>query len=121
MVNPVIPALIGLGGGAVIGYIVARAGGYEDIRPIISLSRYSVPIGQTYSMYLQRFPPNTQLVAPRNLAIPGSDMVNLGTTDANGHLQLDGLVAQGPAGTYAMIGWDAPSGKYCAVVTLIVT
>lgn len=121
MVNPIIPALIGLGGGAVIGYLVAGAGNYEAMRPIITLSRYSVPIGQTYSMYLQRFPPNTQLVAPRNLAVPGSDMVNLGTTDTNGHLQLDGLVAQGPAGNYAIIGWDAPSGSYCAVVTFITT
>ena len=119
MVNPVIPAIIGLGGGAVIGYIVARAGGYEDMRPIISLSRYSVPIGQTYNIYLQRFPPNTQLVSPQQLA--PQVIVNLGTTDANGKLELDGLVAQGPAGTYAIIGWDAPSGKYCAVVTFITT
>lgn len=117
MVNPVIPVMIGLGGGVAIGYIAASAMGAK--LPQIILSRYQVPVGQTYDLTCINFPPNAQLVAPQSLA--PSAIVNLGTTDSNGTLILRGNVAQGPAGTYYIIGWNATDGKYCAVTTLFVT
>ena len=119
MVSPVIPAVIGLGGGAVIGYVVANAMGV-GILPQILLSRYQVPVGQTYDLTCINFPANAQLIAPRNLSVPGGDIVNLGTTDGNGTLILRGNVAQGPAGTYYLVAWNATDGKYCAVTTLFV-
>jgi hypothetical protein len=119
MVNPVIPAVIGLGGGVAIGYIVATTMGAGAKLPRIILSRYQVPVGQTYDLTCVNFPPNSQLVAPQSLYPP--TIVNLGTTDSNGTLTLRGNVAQGPAGTYYIIAWNATDGKYCSMVTLIVT
>jgi len=119
MVNPVIPAIIGLGGGVAIGYILASTMGAGAKLPRIDLSRYQVPAGQTYDMTLVNFPPNAQLVAPNSLYPP--TIVNLGNTDSNGTLILRGNVAIGPAGIYYLIAWNATDGKYCAVVTLFVT
>jgi hypothetical protein len=87
--------------------------------PRIDLSRYQVPVGETYDLICVNFPPNAQLVAPQSLYPPA--IVNLGTTDSNGTLVLRGNVARGPAGTYYIIAWNATDGKYCAVVTLFVT
>jgi len=119
MVNPAIPAIIGLGGGVAIGYIVATTMGAGAKLPSIGLSPYQVPIGQTYDMTLLNFPPNAQIVGAQSIYPPA--IVNLGTTDSNGTLILRGNVAQGPAGTYYLIAWNAIDGKYCAVVTLFVT
>jgi hypothetical protein len=117
MVNPLIPTAIGLAGGAAIGYVLASAMGAK--LPRIDLSRNTVPAGQTYDITCINFPPNAQLVAPQQLA--PQVIVNLGWTDGNGTLILRGNVAQGPAGVYAIIAWNATDGRYCGVVTLIVT
>lgn len=113
--NPVIPAVLGLGGGVAIGYMVASSGAKL---PKITLSKYQVPIGQTYTIVYENFPANTQLVAPQSLYPPA--IVNLGTTDAQGKLAV-AATAAGPAGNYYLIAWDALSGQYCAMVMLVVT
>lgn len=113
--------MLALGAGVAVGYVVGNVGGsYETIRPRIDLTPPSLPAGQLYTMTLTHFPPNTQLVAPVSLSSP-TEVVNVGTTDANGKLMLVGVTAQGPAGTYYLIIWDAPTGKYVAMYTLIVT
>jgi len=117
MVNPIIIGVAGLGAGALLGYAVATTMGTK--LPQIILSRYSVPIGQTYNITCLNFPPNVQLVAPRSLVPP--DIVNMGTTDSNGTLVLNGAVAQGPAGIFYIIVWNATNGMYTAMVTLTVT
>lgn len=117
MVEAVIPAIIGLGGGVVIGYIAASAMGPK--LPRIDLSRYQVPEGETYELVCVNFPPNAQLVAPQSLYPPA--IVNLGTTDNDGKLIIRGNVAYGPAGTYYLMAWNATDGRYCAMVTLFVT
>ena len=119
MVNPAVIGVIGLGAGAAIGYVAANAMGAGAKLPQILLSRYSVPIGQTYNITCLNFPPNAQLIAPRSLAPP--DIVNMGTTDSNGTLVLNGAVAQGPAGIFYIIVWNATDGRYAAMVTLTVT
>lgn len=115
--NIVLPLVAGAAVGAVVGYAVASATGAA--LPKIDLDRYSVPIGQNYTMTLRGFPPNKQIVAPQSLYPPST--VNLGVTDASGMLVVGPRPAVGPAGTYYLIAWDALTGKYCAVVTLIVT
>lgn len=124
MVNPVIPAVIGLGGGAAIGYFVGSTFGAKLPQIIISVSGQEIPgnqipIGTVYDMKFVNFPPNEQLIAPRDLSVPGGDIVNLGYTDKNGILILTGSVVQGPAGVYYIVAWNATDGKYCAVTTLI--
>jgi len=118
MVNPIIIGVAGLGAGALLGYAVASTMGATKL-PQILLSRYSVPIGQTYNITCLNFPANVQLVAPRSLVPP--DIVNMGTTDSNGTLVLNGAVAQGPAGIFYIIVWNATNGMYAAMVTLTVT
>jgi len=118
MVNPVIPAVIGLGGGVAIGYIVASAMGPS--LPLIKAFPSTVHAGEAYTLYFEKFPPNTQLVSPRNTFIPGGDLVNLGITGADGILTISNITAVG-AGNYYLVAFDAPTGKYCAVYTLIVT
>jgi hypothetical protein len=113
--NPVIPAVLGLGGGVAIGYIAASSG---TKLPKITLSSYQVTIGQTYTITYENFPANAQLVAPQSLYPPA--IVNLGTTDAQGKLAV-GSTAVGPAGNYYLIAWDAITGQHAAVVMLVVT
>ena len=115
--NPVIPAVIGLGAGVAIGYVVTTTMGAN--LPRIELSRYQVPIGQTYDLTCLNFPPNSQIVSPISLYPP--NFANLGTTDSQGTLRKTGLTAQGPVADYYMIAWNATDGKYCAIVTLKVT
>ena len=119
MVNPAIIGLAGLGAGAAIGYVVATTMGNGSSLPRIELSRYQVPIGQTYDLTCLNFPPNSQIVSPISLYPP--NFANLGTTDNQGTLKLTGLTAQGPAADYYLIAWNATDGKYCAVATLKVT
>jgi hypothetical protein len=109
--------IAGLGAGAAIGYVVASSMGAK--LPQVLLSRYSVPIGQTYNITCLNFPPNTQLVAPQSLVPPA--IVNMGTTDSNGTLVLNGAVAQGPAGIFYIIVWNATNGMYAAMTTLTIT
>ena len=118
MVKPIVSALLGLGGGVAIGYMVAITMGPG--LPLIKAYPSTVPTGTTYTLYFERFPPNTQLVSPRNASIPGGDLVNLGITGANGVLTISNIPAVG-AGTYYIVAFDAPTGKYCAMVTLFVT
>ena len=117
MVNPVIIGVAGLGAGAVLGYVAGSTMGAN--LPRIELSRYQVPIGQTYDITCLNFPPNSQIISPISLYPP--DIANIGTTDAQGKLKLTGIIAQGPAANYYIIAWNATDGKYCAVVTLTVT
>ena len=119
MVNSAIIGVAGLGVGAAIGYVAANAMGVGVKLPQIILSRYSVPAGQTYNITCRNFPPLVQLVAPRSLVPP--DIVNMGTTDSNGTLVLNGAVAQGPAGIFYIIVWNATNGMYAAMTTLTVT
>ena len=119
MVNPAIIGIIGLGAGAAIGYVVATTMGNASTLPRIELSRYQVPIGQTYDLTCLNFPANSQIISPISLYPP--NFANLGTTNAQGQLKLTGLTAQGPAANYYIIAWNALDGKYCAVVTLKVT
>lgn len=116
MPNIALPLIAGLGAGAAIGYVASNMMGNQ--RPIATMSAYSIPAGQNYILYLQNFPPNVQLGSPQSLN--PLTVVNLGTTDANGKLQLT-APAQGPAGRYAIIVWDLQTGQYCAVVTFSVT
>lgn len=120
MVNPVVPALIGLGGGVAIGYIIRSTMGAGLGLPLIKAFPSTVPTGAKYTLYFEKFPPNTQLVSPRNASIPGGDLVNLGITGADGVLTISNITAVG-AGNYYIVAFDAPTGKYCAVYTLIVT
>lgn len=120
MVNPVVIGVIGLGAGAALGYVAASTLGTGTKLPRIVLSRYSVPIGQTYNITCLNFPANAQLIAPRSL-IPPEDIVNMGTTDSNGTLALNGNIARGPAGIYYIIVWNATNGMYTAMAKLTVT
>lgn len=116
--NPIIPAIAGLGGGLAIGYVMASSGTVNGKKPKITLSQNQVPAGQPYTITYENYPANTQLVAPQSLYPPA--IVNLGTTDSQGKLVV-GATATGPAANYYMIAWDALSGQYCAMVMLIVT
>ena len=116
MVNPAIIGVIGLGAGAAIGYVAASTMG--TALPKITLSKYQVPVGQTYTITCENFPPNTQLVAPQS--INPNVTVNMGITDGQGKLTLN-ATAQGPAGWYYIIVWNATDGKYCAMTTLNTT
>jgi len=117
MVKPVIIGIIGLGAGAALGYVAATTMGSNI--PRIELSKYQVPIGQTYDVTCLNFPANSQIISPISLYPP--NFANLGTTNAQGTLKITGLTAQGPAANYYIIAWNALNGKYCAVATLSVT
>jgi len=124
MVSPVIPALIGLGGGAAIGYIVGTIIGEKLPQIILQVSGQEIPknrmpIGTVYDFICLNFPPNSQLVAP--MALAPSEIGNLGVTDSNGTLVLRGIAVRGPVGIYYLIAWNAVDGKYCAMATLIAT
>ena len=126
MGNAAVPALIGLGGGFVIGYFVKDIIDPDGVLPQIVLTVGGVqvpgnqlPVGTVYDMICLRFPPNAQLVAPQTLAPPA--IVNLGITDGDGKLVVSGNTVQGPAATYYIIAWNATDGKYCAMTTLIAT
>lgn len=116
--------IVGAVGGLAVGFVASKAlggGDYATIRPKISLSPNTVPAGGTYSMVLENFPPNKQLIASRNASVAGGDLVNMGTTDSTGKLVLNGLTGYGPAGNYYFVVWDALTGQYCAMAMLVVT
>lgn len=109
--------MAGIGVGGVAGYLL---GGAMAKLPDIKTFPASPVVGTAYDIYFENFPPRTQLVSPRNTSVAGGDLVALGTTGADGILAIKGVTAVGPAGTYYLVAFDALTGKYCAVYTLIV-
>ena len=112
----VLPLIVGLGAGTAVGYVAGSMGG--GARPIITLSRYSIPVGSAYTVYFQNFPPNAQIVGIQ--ALNPLTIVNLGMADANGKLQLN-ATAQGHAGQYAIIAYSATPNGPVAMTTFNTT
>lgn len=118
-----LPLIAGIGAGTAIGYVVGGMGAKPAIKVFLAngIVPPVVPAGTLYDIYYEGFPPRTQLVSARNASVAGGDIVNLGTTGADGRLTIKGVTAVGPAGNYYLNAFDAPTGKYSAVYTLIVT
>lgn len=110
-------AIFGLG--AVSGYVIG--GMSAQPRPMIKSTPAQVKMGQQYTLYFVNFPPNTQLVSARNSTVVGGDLVNLGRTGPDGILTISNITAVGPVGAFYIYAFDAPTGQYCAVYTLIVS
>ena len=124
MVSSELAAVIGLGTGAVAGY-VARSVMGGGILPRIVLKYQGVevpenriPASTPYDMYCFNFPPNAQLVGP--ISLGPSQIANVGTTDALGNLTVPNVTSPNTPGVYYIIVWNALDGSYCAMTTLIV-
>lgn len=114
----ILPLVGGVGIGAVLGY-VAGGGNYDAIRPRIDAVPAQPKANTAFTYTFSNFPPNTQLVSARNSTVVNGDLVNIGVTDSTGKLVAPSTAPQA-TGAWYIYAFDAPTGKYCAVYTLIV-
>jgi len=95
MVNPAVFAVAGLGAGVAIGYLLPSMFG-----PKITISPNPAAKGQAITFTYSGFPANTALMSMGGGTNGiGSAPINIGQTDQNGNLQINGTAPDLQSGT----------------------
>lgn len=103
--------LLGMGAGAVIGYVVPSVLGGPKVTASPSIAR----VGQQVMVSYRGFPPNTLL---RMFVSTAGAPMEVGTTDVNGSLDITQTVTE--ANVYAVLVWANTNPLICAKYTLTV-